>query len=197
MDATTEAEDAVRRPPLVRSPESATRGSNGLAVEAEIAMLRLQLRAAEQEATAAELAVYAHDPDRSLAEVDLQLDPMVDRRCRELEAELAEARATAVRRVEDARRQVGELLSADFLPVVPVGAGAVTVVPRSTEDTFDPAAFAHVFATTLAQVLDERSIGVPAAARRSGYWAHARHVDVLLIAAATAILGVIVAAWLV
>lgn len=98
-------------------------------------------------------------------------------------------------------------------PIVDVTSRFADVVvhapsPPAAMVVFDAEAFAEVFAKTFAAALDERMLAfgpamaswpmagpAPAPAKPS-FWTHARHPDVLLIALATVITMIVLAAWL-
>jgi hypothetical protein len=83
--------------------------------------------------------------------------------------------------------------------------------PQQINVSIDAEAFAKVFATVFASIVEQRLQHVPpapayvpyaiappapAAPVKQGFWHHARHPDVLLLGLATAIVLVVLAAWL-
>ncbi|MEN9643502.1 MAG: hypothetical protein RL238_171 [Actinomycetota bacterium] len=82
--------------------------------------------------------------------------------------------------------------------------------PQQINVSIDAEAFAKVFATVFASIVEQRLQHVPpapayvpyaiaappAALVKQGFWRHARHPDVLLLGVATAIVLVVLAAWL-
>lgn len=199
---------------MVAEPEESRAGA--LAKRAEVAMLTLQVRAAEREADDAEAALAAFDPEVAGSQVGELLDPLVVRRRRELDVEFNAVRRAAASEIAAAHQQVAELFAAEpqvmaastasapetVSPVPPDHASpggpapSMAVVPAGVG--FDSEGFARAFAASFAEVLDARApVWNAAAGRRPRFWAHAKHIDVLLIIAATAIAGVVLAAWLV
>jgi hypothetical protein len=167
----------------------------------DIALLTLELRESLEEAAAAE-AEAARDPFEAEAQLLARLDPLIEERRRSLEAELAAARTDAAEAIAAARREAANIAAETTSPATVVidteATSPVTVV-------IDTEAFATIFATVLATLLDERlpawregafsGPANPAPAKRS-FWANARHLDVLLLGLALAIVLVIFAAWL-
>lgn len=180
-------------------------------------MLSLQLRAAEREANAAEARLEERATGSSEDGVVGMLDPLLARRQKELENDFAVARREAAAEIARAHQQVAEWLAAvpaatdasneSVAPAESDGpsklpAALVTAEPHvatvSPEAGFDAEGFARAFAQSFGRVLDERApMWNGATAQRPRFWAHAKHIDVMLIVAATAIVGVVLAAWMV
>lgn len=164
-------------------------------------MLTLQLRVAEKEAVEAEAALEALDPMTSTSELGAVLDPLVSQRRAELDREFAAARGEAATEIAAAHQQVAEWL--DEVNATPADSPmATTVVPTipggaNSAAPFDVDGFARSFAASFAEVLGDRTTVDSDRKARPRFWAHAKHIDVLLIIAATAIVGTILAAWLV
>jgi len=194
-----------------------TSGNVPLAKRAEVAMLSLQLRAAEREAEAAEALLEERTSGRSDDNVVDMLDPLLVRRQTELESDFAVARRVAAVEIARAHQQVAEWLAA--APAAPDASDGSVASAESDESSklpvalftaepriatvrndagFDAEGFARAFAQSFGKVLDERApMLYGATAPRPRFWAHAKHIDVLLIVAATAIVGVVLAAWMV
>ena len=82
--------------------------------------------------------------------------------------------------------------------------------PQQINVSIDADAFAKVFATVFAAIVEQRlqhvppapylpyaiAPAAPPASAKQGFWRHARHPDVLLLGLATAIVLVVLAAWL-
>lgn len=82
--------------------------------------------------------------------------------------------------------------------------------PQQINVSIDADAFARVFATVFAAIVEQRvqqlppvpylpyavAPAAPAVPAKQGFWRHARHPDVLLLGIATAIVLVVLAAWL-
>jgi len=107
------------------------------------------------------------------------------------------------------------------LPVVTQQLAPARPAPQEITVSIDADAFARVFATVFASLVDQRTHVAPPmgqayapgayvqnpamnfapvpqpAAPRQSFWSHARHPDVLLMSLATAIVLVVVVAWLV
>ena len=107
------------------------------------------------------------------------------------------------------------------LPVVTQQLAPARPAPQEITVSIDADAFARVFATVFASLVDQRTHVAPPMgqayapgayvqnpamnfapvpqpeARRQSFWSHARHPDVLLMSLATAIVLVVVVAWLV
>ena len=165
-----------------------------LAKRAEVAMLSLQLRAAEREADEAESALETQWSGGETSNVIDLLDPLLARRRQELEAEFNAARQQAALEIAQAHQQVAEWLTPVQVAAVEVAEPAVA----TSEAGFDAEGFARAFAQSFGKVLEERApMWTAAPAQRPRFWAHAKHIDVLLIVAATAIVGVVLAAWMV
>ena len=88
--------------------------------------------------------------------------------------------------------------------------GAPLPPPQQINVSIDAEAFAKVFATVFAAIVEQRlqhvppapylpyaiAPAAPPAPAKQGFWRHARHPDVLLLGLATAIVLVVLAAWL-
>ncbi len=84
--------------------------------------------------------------------------------------------------------------------------GQLARIPSTSNLVIDAEAFAKVFATVVATMLDERAArpGVRAAVApaqspapvKQSFWTHAKHPDVILLGLTTAIVLVVLAAWL-
>ncbi len=209
----SETVNVVANPlPLLPPPSTAVPARVG------IALLTLQLRVSLQEAAAAEAAGAGIDPDAALAELRARVEPLMEERRRSLDETLAQARADAAAAIAAAHREASAIVADVSEPVQPAAAEVVTVVPTSRQQTamevstqFVPAlppinvvidadAFARVFSTVLATVLEERAAALPpsrtqAPARRS-FWTHALHPDVFLLGLAMMIVVVVLVAWL-
>ena len=84
--------------------------------------------------------------------------------------------------------------------------GQLARIPSTSNLVIDAEAFAKVFATVVATMLDERAArpGVraavapaqPPAPVKQSFWTHAKHPDVILLGLTTAIVLVVLAAWL-
>ena len=81
---------------------------------AGIAMLTLQLRAARQEAVAAEAREAAADRDKVRDKLRAQLGPLLDDRRHGFEAELIQVRAEAAASIAAARRAAAAMVTRDY-----------------------------------------------------------------------------------
>lgn len=202
------------------------------AARATVAMLTMQLRAAEREADEVEARATGAEL-RAIADLRTHLAESIQQRAAELALALDHARADASAEIaaahRAARRPVAALAAAEpavsllghpatSLPdlvdapttgrqhvatpaVLDVRAAHVDVapvaVPAVTPSSLAPEVFATMFASVLANMLDDRlPVGAAAAPPKPSFWAHARHPDVLLLGLATVIMLVILAAWL-
>ena len=174
-------------------------GSRALSPRANIALLTLQLRAALQEAAAAEADEAASDDDAARAQLRERAVPLIEKRRAELDAILARERAEASAKVAAAQRAV---FAETPLPQLPPTTTVVVPAVVPTPPLVDADAFARGVAAAFASILDDRlnerallPVPAPTPARRS-FWRNARHPDVLLLAFATVIVLVVLAAWM-
>lgn len=103
------------------------------------------------------------------------------------------------------------------IPVTPGNAQLMGLVPVATPNTStgvapnavpaagmnDPEVFARAVATVLTAVMGERGVAAPPqvvvqapSPQKGGFWANARHLDVMLLGLTTVIVLVVLAAWL-
>jgi len=115
-----------------------TRSGASLPPSAAVALLTLKLRAALQEADAAEAAVEAIDVDRARADLRVQLDTITTERRAALDAELEAERNTAAASLEAARAEAEGIVAeaqrhaaelAKLKPAEPVITTEVPAVP--------------------------------------------------------------------
>lgn len=90
-----------------------------LSPRANVAMLTLQLRAALQEAAAAEAEADSIDRDAALRQLQQRLQPLVDERRRALDQELTAVREEAAARIAAAQREAEAIRAATPSPPPP------------------------------------------------------------------------------
>ena len=228
-DVTAWLEDTLEHEEVGAPPASASmqaeqhvshvdsRYTSAMSQRAELAQLALQLRAALHEASDAESAAVVAD-HAAMRDSSESYD-LTQRRV-DLDASLAHARAEATAVIVAAHREAATIVAAATRPLpVAVIVPEEPLPARATEPTpitavVDGEAFAKVFATVFATMLDERLaaggaglvarpvdqstslLAAPTVAVKQSFWAHARHLDVLLLSAAMVIVLVVLAAWL-
>jgi hypothetical protein len=111
------------------SPDSFTATPSVLAPRAAVALLTLQLRAASQEAVAAEHAVVDVDTAAVVSELRSRIGPLAEDRRRALDDELARTRAEVVASVAAARTEAMAIVAE-----ATDGAAAADAVHRVTVD---------------------------------------------------------------
>ena len=190
---------------------------------AGIAMLTLKLRAAQQDADRAEAAADAaeHAAEHELAAAES--DTSVEQRTRALEAELGAALEAAAALVAAAHAEAAKIAAMAppiaaaplFMAEVPVVATTLVPPPPGTAVAvthsagFDAEVFATVFATVFAAKFDEHLSArnavpmvmpgyamVPQMQPKPSFWQHAKHLDVVLIGLAAAIVVTVMFAWM-
>ncbi|MFM2076351.1 MAG: hypothetical protein RJA49_241 [Actinomycetota bacterium] len=217
--------------------------TTALSPRAGIAMLTLQLRSALQEAEMLETTDHTIDEDAARRQLRERLDPLLEDRRREYAAALADARADAAAAIDQARaeaeqRRIDARLAAQAALVAeaerlaaehgdtelatPMSTVPATIARPAAQEvivSIDADAFARVFATVFAALLEQRGyaqlgtapqMGAPQYPQhvtyapaptpvqpRQSFWSHALHPDVLLMGLATVIVLVVLAAWLV
>lgn len=197
--AAAQAEATAEAERIAAEEAAATAEAERIAAEEAAAAAAERIAAEEQERVAAELAIDAVAIDATPAWAESTIDTPAEVAVDEVVAPDEVLSPPIVITTDD---PAPSPFARQTLPPPP---------PQQINVSIDAEAFAKVFATVFASIVEQRlqhsppapfavpyaiAAPVPNAPAKQGFWRHARHPDVLLLGLATAIVLVVLAAWL-